>query len=58
MLYGDIFGGTGLHPHRNRPGHEFIHQFVEAGLSAQMFHPGTEAVARVPSTETQLSTLL
>jgi len=47
-----------LHTHLQRPGHEFIYQFVQAGLPAQMLRPGTQPVPRAPSADTQLAALL
>lgn len=44
--------------HFDRPGHEFIHEFVQAGLAAQMLHPRPQPVARVPPAQAKLSSLL
>ena len=46
-----------LRPHSDCPCHEVIHQFVKAGLSAQMLGPRTQPVAREPSAYAQLSSL-
>lgn len=44
--------------HRNRLCHELIHQLVQACLPAQMFRSRTQPIAREPSANPQLSTLL
>jgi len=58
ILHRRLLGQARLHAHRNRPGHELIHEFVQAGLPAKMLHAGTKPSARTKSAYTQLTSLL
>jgi len=58
VLDRNILCGARWDAHGKGSGHEFVHQLVEAGLPAQMLHPRTQAIARVPAADAQLSALL
>ena len=58
VLDRNILCGARWDAHGKGSCHEFVHQLVEAGLPAQMLHPRTQAIARVPAADAQLSALL